>query len=271
MSKVFYDLTGPDQWMNYRWVQPPQIVYLVSTLDASGNVNVTPVTLGTCVGVNVSVEAGGPEYHFAFSVRRRDLPDLPATQAYRNLLDTPECTIAFPTAALSEKVPGIAECPVNLEGRVAGAMDVGDYFRLFLVSVVGVSVDSSLVALDEAQPERPGLLNIDPIFEVAIAASEQRPPRMLFAGIARDHWLREPDEIGPRQAWIGSFEGWIDDEVGRGRLGDAERAEILALRSRWESDPDPERNAVVKDRLTRLLAALVRDQEKQTGRSGKLR
>ena len=41
--------------------------------DAKGNVNVTPVTLGTCVGVNVSVEAGGPEYHFAFSVRRRSV------------------------------------------------------------------------------------------------------------------------------------------------------------------------------------------------------
>lgn len=34
---------------NHRWLQPPQIAYLVSTLDRRGNANLTPVTMGTAM------------------------------------------------------------------------------------------------------------------------------------------------------------------------------------------------------------------------------
>ena len=37
MSTAFFDLTQSDQGFNYRWVQPPQVAYLVCTLDEWGN------------------------------------------------------------------------------------------------------------------------------------------------------------------------------------------------------------------------------------------
>ena len=57
MPKTFFDLMKSDDGFNYRWIQPPQIAYLVSTIDEFGNNNVTPVTLGTCVGVNSNPNA----------------------------------------------------------------------------------------------------------------------------------------------------------------------------------------------------------------------
>ena len=38
--------------LHHRFIQPPQIAYFVSTVDKLGNVNVTPVTMGTCIGHN---------------------------------------------------------------------------------------------------------------------------------------------------------------------------------------------------------------------------
>ena len=38
--------------LHHRFIQPPQVAYFVSTVDSFGNVNVTPVTMGTCIGHN---------------------------------------------------------------------------------------------------------------------------------------------------------------------------------------------------------------------------
>lgn len=38
--------------LHHRFIQPPQIAYFVTTCDRYGNMNTTPVTMGTCIAHN---------------------------------------------------------------------------------------------------------------------------------------------------------------------------------------------------------------------------
>lgn len=286
MSRIFYDLVRPETGMNYRWVQPPQIVYLVSTVDQYGNVNVTPVSLGTCVGVNSLPDPVESNYFFAFSVGNVDLPNLPARDAYHNLETIPECVISYPGSDLLERIwvsalplpkginemdiagftplpsrkvrpPGIQECPVNMEAVVKSSCQVGAHFRLYICQVMSVSVIAELVAQDKTTTEHVGVLSIDPLFEIAIAALENRPPRLYFGKIDRKRLFRTPDDIGSSHTWVGTFEAWIENEVERGKISQKQMKEILTLNRQWQANPDPEVNHEVKMRLTRRLKEIV--------------
>ena len=286
MSRVFYDLMGSKTSMNYRWVQPPQIAYLVTTVDQHGNINVTPVTLGTCVGVNSLPDPVESNYYFAFAVGNVDLLNLPARDAYYNLETVPECVISYSRSDLLEKIwvaaiplpkginemdiagltplpsrkvrpPGIQECPVNMEAVVKSSCQVGAHFKLYVCQVMGVSVDAELVAKDEASAKHVGVLNIDPLFEVAISALEDRPPRLYFAKMNMNRLYRTPDDIGSSRCWVGTFEAWMEDEVERGKINREQLEEILALNRQWQANPDPETNREVKLKLTQSLTKIV--------------
>lgn len=79
--------------MNLRWVQPPQIAYLVTTMDKYGNTNVTPVTKGTSFG---------PPFYYAFALSNLLVPDWPSgddkpnvKHGYYNLKDVRECVFSY--------------------------------------------------------------------------------------------------------------------------------------------------------------------------------
>ena len=74
MKHLFYDiekngLVDPiaKSPLNTRFIEPPIITYFVTTIDTYGNINVTPVSLGTHMGFNPSKEGGRVGY-FSFSL-----------------------------------------------------------------------------------------------------------------------------------------------------------------------------------------------------------
>jgi flavin reductase (DIM6/NTAB) family NADH-FMN oxidoreductase RutF len=285
MADVFYDLTRPDSGMNYRWVQPPQIAYFVTTVDRLGNVNTTPATLGTCVSVDMEPSSCG-NYYFTFSLGRSNLPNLPLRHGLVNLEKTPECVISFigshlvreaqvtclpVPAGISEmeaagltplpsrhvRPPGIRECGINLEARVEQKFNIGRYYRHYMCRIVGATIDEDLVKRDRTGSLHAGILEIDPMLELTILGSESSPPRLYFIGLDRDSVRRMPDAFGSSRVWVGSFEDWMEDEEARGKLSAEERRKILALHAEWKSNPDPNANADVKRKLTEWLRSLV--------------
>jgi flavin reductase (DIM6/NTAB) family NADH-FMN oxidoreductase RutF len=134
------EMSAHRDW-NQRWVQPPQIAYLVSTEDKAGNANLTPVTMGTAMA------SPGYGWWYSFAVfNERD--------ACRNLLEVPECVISYygpdltyeswiaalpiprgisefdvarlsPLRSQKVKPSGVQECPVNLEMKVHFSQRLG--------------------------------------------------------------------------------------------------------------------------------------------------
>lgn len=285
MSEIFFDLTKPGYKMNYRWVQPPQIAYFVTTIDSAGNVNSTPVTLGTCVSVDMELESCGNMY-FTFALGCTDLPHVPARQACQNLSEVPQCVISYigshlfresqvaclplpkgvseiDVAGLTElpshhvRPPGIVEAGVNLEAEVVSTCPIGDYYRLYVCKLAGVSVDEKLVAQDNQSELHAGILALDPLFELTVFPLPGRPPRLYYIQLDKSSVRRMPDDFGPSRTWVGKFEDWIDDELARGRLKTEERERILALHREWEANPDPDTNREGKALLTKALKDLV--------------
>ena len=285
-QKTYFDLMVSDAGFNYRWIQPPQIAYLVSTMDENGNNNLTPVTLGTCVGVNSLSDPVESNYYFAFSVGSASVPDIPVRNAFHNLKVNPECVIAYPGADLLEKIwitglplpegieevhvaqlhplqskqvkpTGVAECPVNIEARVVNACKVGDHYHLFICQALGVSVNADLIEKDNQNPLHYGVLEFDPLFEVAIASREGRPPRLYFGKIDRDNLIRTSDDIGSSKKWMGTFEEWVEDTYERGIINLYEKEDILILHDKWKKHPDPVQNADIKKRLTESINKMI--------------
>ena len=286
MHTRYFDLMSSDAGFNYRWVQPPQVTYLVCTLDAHGNHNITPVTLGTCVGVNSLSNPEQSNYYYAFSVGSVDIPNIPARQAFHNLETLPECVISYPGSNLMERIwvtalpfpagieemdvaglkplpsnavepHGIAECPINMEAKIQSSCPVGDHFRLFICQIVGVSVHEALVAQDDQNPLRFGMLAIDPLLETTIVIEGKNPPRLYFGKIDREHLIRTPDDMGSSKKWIGTFEEWIQDEFQRGKIDASERKRIVELFQIWKACPDPRTNGSVKKELAGMLREMV--------------
>lgn len=285
MKTTYYDLTQPDSGMNYRWIQPPQIAYFVTTVDAQGNVNSTPVTLGTCVSVDMDPAATG-NFYFTFALGNAHLEHVPARHGFHNLEEVPECVISYigahlltesqavclplppgiseiDAAGLTElpsrhvRPPGIAECLVNIEARVVSSTPIGQYYQLYVCQAVGVSVRGDLVELDNQSHLHAGALALDPLYEVTVLGETDRPPRLYYIKLDPDSVVRMPDHFGPQRTWVGSFENWLEDEVGLGRLTDEGRLSLLELNRRWQANPDPQANAPVKAELTQKLRELV--------------
>lgn len=281
---TFFDLEASPNGTNVRWVQPPQVTYFVTTSDRLGNLNTTPVTMGTCVG---------PLTHFAFSLSNLhkdgfyegDRQDL--KHAYLNLKEVPECVISYLghdlvreswiaglplprgiselevaglTPLPSQKVRpcGIRECAVNLEARVTDTVLMKPYHTLYVCEIVGVSVAAELARSDPKDHQGLGMLAIDPIFEVQITEGESGNTRLYYMRMDPATLEKTPEDFGTLgKGWIGTYERWLGDEQTRGKINAAEKQELLDLRRAWEQSRDPLANAALKAELTRRLRQLV--------------
>ena len=288
MGFIHYDLEGEkSSGINHRWVQPPQVSYFVTTVDSYGNVNVTPVTMGTSFG---------PPFYYVFCLSNLFVPNWDdeykpgIKQGYMNLKETPECVISYYghdlvreswiagmpipkginemevaglTPLPSRKVapPGIAECPVNMECRVIHTLKVGSRWTLYTCAIVGVSVDERFVERDRPEFGSMGVLGIDPVFEVKIAKGdtpETSAMRLYYNRMSLDTIERCPEDVGCEDDWIGSFDQWLVDEQKRGKITEDERTILLDLDARWAMDRNPETNGPVRQELTARLRHLVR-------------
>jgi flavin reductase (DIM6/NTAB) family NADH-FMN oxidoreductase RutF len=287
MEFIHYDLEGEKHsGINHRWVQPPQIAYFVTTVDRFGNVNVTPVTMGTSFA---------PPHYYVFCLSNLFVPDWDGEykpgikQGYMNLKEVPECVISYyghdlvreswivgmpipkginemDVASLtplpSQKVapPGIAECPVNMECRIIATQKVGSRWTLYTCAIVGVSVSADFVARDKTEFGSMGVLGIDPVFEVKIAKGdtpETSGMRLYYNRMDFSRIERCPEDVGCENDWIGSFDQWLQDEQKRGKLTEEERLALLDLDARWAKDRNPATNGAVKLELTARLKKLV--------------
>jgi flavin reductase (DIM6/NTAB) family NADH-FMN oxidoreductase RutF len=273
-SMNIYDRTG----FNYRWIQPPQIAYFVSSMDKYGNTNVTPVTMGTAM--YSPPPYSGYYYNFMlFNDRHatsnlRIFPEcvisyIPSTllkESWISALPIPkginEAEIAQLTPLPSKRVKpfGLKECPVNLEAKVTNQLRLAPGGTMFVCKIVGVSVNEDFLEQDKKSAEPTGVLLIDPLFEVLIASrGEEFPSRMYYGKINRDEMYRVPDDLGGEKKWLSSvtFDRWLEAERNRGRINDQERAELLQLNKKWQENRNPAENRDIKEKLTELLNEIV--------------
>lgn len=273
---TYIDLEKPEGRGATRWVQPPQVVYFVTTIDGKGNTNSTPVTMGTCVG---------PTRHYAFALSQ--LPGLGPKQARANLAENPECVISYvgydllreswiagmpipqgiseldvtgltPLPSRKVKPCGIQECAVNLECKVVTTVAMPPHHILYVCDVVGAQVNAEVAARDKPDWGGMGVLAIDPVLEVLVGPGESGNCRLYYARMDMESVEKGPEDIGCQgNTWIGTFEQWIAGEQARGKLTDVQRDEVMALREQWEANPDPVANAQVKARLTAWLKRIA--------------
>ena len=281
-----YKLDGENiKGAHHRYIQPPQAAYFVTTVDNAGNMNTTPVTMGS--------QIGGRFFSFSLSnlfVDEWDQEKYPyrdgVKQGYCNLLEVPECVISFfgypllreswiagmpipkgiseidvmgLTPLLSEQVKpcGIAECPINLEARVLHSHKLGKSWMNYICEVIQVTVHKEL---DEKNRSGPlagyGMLIIDPLFEVLTGKGSSPQTdnfRLVYGRLDLSKIERCPEDVGCRDFWIGSFEQWIEDEQKRGKLTAGEMDRIFKLEADWAKKRDPISNSMVKSELTELL------------------
>ena len=277
--------------LHHRFIQPPQIAYFVTTCDRYGNMNTTPVTMGTCIAHNFfSFTLSNLHTNEAqWDLDKNDWQD-GIKQGYANLREVPECVISYyghdmipeswiagcpvpkgiseidvmgctPLPSQHVKPVGIRECPINLEAKVLHVHKLGKRWVNFIVEIVGATVHKSLVDENEkGKLAGYGMLAIDPVFEVMIASGntpETQNYRLYYDRLDFDKIERCPENIGYDADWIGTFEGWIHDEVGHGHITQAEEQRALELKKLWEKDRNPVTNAAVKQELTALLRKAV--------------
>ncbi len=301
MATVKYDFEDMNLDINYRWLQPPQIAYFVTTRDKRGNVNATPVTLGTLVAASLPRNGKPAEFFFTFALGSTDLHDpgneIESRHAFHNLEETGECVISYIGAELafastvaglpvprsiseidvagltelpSLKVgpPGISECPVNMEAVIRSSQPLGSYYRLYLAEIVAAQIDEKFVKEDDGI----GVLAIDPLFEALIDRSDEPDGniRLSYARIDSDSLTRMGVGLGCREDWIGTFPKWIEGEVARGKISREEGESILETGRLWKANPDPIGNSLIKKQLTEMLRRLCTRKEEGTshGKTG---
>ena len=290
MKAKYYDLDDLKCDINYRWIQPPQAAYFVTTEDSLGNENVTPVTLGTCVGANLPREGRPSEYYFTFSLGCFDIKDegnkYDKRHGYLNLEEVPECVISYigkdlieqstftglpvprgiseiHTSGLtplpSKKVspPGIAECPVNMEAKVIFKHKLGTYYMHYICKIEAVHVHEDYIKRDHDLNNGVGVLAIDPLFEVSIRRGNTDNLRLYYGQIDRERIQRTSDDVGCLGDWIGDFDKWMDDEVSRGRITRAAAEKALSLNNEWQKNRDPNKNGKIKEELTKIITRIV--------------
>lgn len=209
VKHIYYDIENNgltskenDMKWNYRFIEPPIVVYYVTTTDQYGNINVAPVSLGTHMGFGEG-NGGGRVGYYTFSLvhtetGRGNDADTAWTTAPRdssfNLDANGECVISYCTKRQmkemriagcpiptgidegeiagfsyfkSEKVnpPCIADCPVNMEAKIVFSKVFGDV-KLYVCKVVALHVDEYYDKLDKETAGHPGLILTDPIFEI---------------------------------------------------------------------------------------------------------
>lgn len=272
-----------------RWIQPPQVAYFVSTVDSYGNVNVTPVTMGTCIAnryfsftlSNLHVKEWDQDYN--------DFQD-GVKQGYCNFRENPECVISYfgydllreswiaampipkgiseidvmgltPLPSKIVKPCGIQECPINLEARVLHTHKLGGKWVHYVCEVVHVAVHKDLVEKNNTGPYKGyGLMLIDPLLEVYIGKGgtpDADNVRLVYDRLDFNKIERCPEDVGCKNSWIGGFKEWINDEYARGKLTQDEVGRIFYLAEQWSVDRDPVQNGAVKAELTSLIKKAV--------------
>lgn len=292
MEFVRYDCTdGQLNGLHHRFIQPPQIAYLVTTCDRYGNMNTTPVTMGTCIAHNFfsftlsNLHTEANEWDLDKNGWRDGIK-----QGYANLREVPECVISFfghellreswiagcpvpkgiseidvmgctPLPSEHVRPCGIAECPINLEAKVLHVHKLGARWTHFVCEIVGGAVHRELVEANEHGPLAGyGMLAIDPVFEVKIASGgtpDTSAYRLYYDRLDVSRIERCPEDVGYDADWIGTFAQWMQDEVKHGHITREEEARALALKEKWDLDRDPVRNAQVRAELTALLRKAV--------------
>ncbi len=277
--------------LHHRFIQPPQIAYFVTTCDRFGNMNTTPVTMGSQIGHNF--------FSFTLSNLHTDADEWDLSengwkdgikQGYANLREVPECVISYfgsnmireswiagcpvpkgiseidvmgctPLSSRKVRPCGIAECPINLEAKVLYSHKLGARWTNYICEIVGASVHKSLVEENEhGALAGYGVLAIDPVFEVRTGAGttpETAACRLYYDRLDITKIERCPEDVGCDEDWIGSCEMWLKSEVRHGHITEEERLRALDLKRLWEVNRDPESNGEVRKELTALLRKAV--------------
>lgn len=292
MEFVHYSLEdGNLNGLHHRFIQPPQVAYLVTTTDRYGNMNTTPVTMGTCIAHNFfsftlsNLHVGRDEWDLDKNPWRDGIK-----QGYANLREIKECVISYfghdmvreswiagcpvpkgiseidvmgctPLSSQVVRPCGIAECPVNLEARVLYTHTLGDRWTHYVCEIVYATVHKDLVEKNEHGPLAGyGVMNIDPVFEVMIASgntANTRSYRLYYDRLDPEKIERCPEDIGYDRDWIGTFDEWMGSEVDHGHITREEAARAAELKALWDMNRDPAENAAVRQELTELLRKAV--------------
>lgn len=289
MASKFFDFDSLSCDVNYRFLQPPQIAYFVTTIDKYGNENVTPVTLGTLVAAQLPRGNKPSEYYFTFSLGCTDLRDegnvTEKRHGFKNLNEVKECVISYIgydlmyestvtglpiprgiseidvaglTKLPSKKVKpcGIKECAVNMEAVIESSTRIGTYYELYVCKIVGISVDEEYIKSDDRGY---GIYQIDPLFEIYIGREKEDDDARLYYGRMDPEKIHITDYgIGCKGDWIGTFDKWMRSEIIRGRITQEEYQEIIKLNKKWQDNRDPEGNKDVKKELTDRLARICK-------------
>ena len=293
MKKKNFDLTEVNgDTMNYRWLQPPQIAYFVSTVDEFGNSNLTPVTLGTLNCAAYSRNGNPGSYFFSFSLGAKDLYNdndiILHRQGLENLNKTKQCVISYvPYSLMTESIISclpiphgisefdvagltpiksskvkpfsIKECPVNMECEVVQTFSMDGFYNFYICRVIAVSVDEEYIENDEMNGGR-GIFAADPVFEVQIDKIENGASRLCYGRLDPTKLHFTGEDFGCLKDWIGTFDQWISDEHERGKITHDEKVRILDLNEKWLRNRDGETNSEVKAELTSALKKIVSKQ-----------
>lgn len=267
---------------NYRYIQPPQIAYFVTTQDEFNNTNVTPVTLGTTNAATMPKNGRPAEFYLSFSmgtkVQNEEGNYNHPRDGYINLLQSDECVVSFIPKTLMDHsivanmpyprgiseldmmglheypstnitVPSIKECPINIECKIEHRIQLGEYYMLFVAKVVGLSIDEELLQKDI---DGLGVIHINPVFEVNIAKQKSNNNRLVFGELSNSYYV-PMDEFGSTTDWVGSFQNFIDSEYKKDHLSKDERDEIYQLTAEFKKDRS---NKNIKNQLTILMSKL---------------
>ncbi len=256
---------------SHRLVQPPIVCYFVTTVDAHGNVNCAPISMGNAIWGG----SPNPAWFFVIGV-------LNNRQTARNLKLNGECVVSYYSFSLMQQshiaglpipegiseidvagltpVPstrvrpcGIAECPSNVECRVVHEYAAAGT-TIFVMKVLAVNVSEEIYRSDREHPYQPGMVMADLLYEVSLNG---KPERINYMRMNLETIYRPGEDLGDNDLWTGTFDPWLRSEVGRGRITGEERAAMLDLEETWRENPDPEANKAVKQELTRMLADMV--------------
>lgn len=283
--KTFFDVKNDENCLfNYRYIQPPQIAYFVTTKDEYGNVNSTPVTLGTCNAATFPKDGNLGEFYLTFSMgtkaQNEEGNENHPRDGYINLLRDDEVVISyigkkllnsalianqpFPHgiseldvaglktfSSTNISVPSIVECPINIECKVTQRIALGNYYMLFVAKVVGISVDQELQQKDV---DGYGVLHIDPVFELNINQRKSKNNRLHFGYIDRSRIDVPGDDLGSEVDWVGTYENFLNSEVKRGKISEMEKKKIQDLSEEFKWNRS---NKILKNELTTLLKKAV--------------
>ncbi len=272
MGRLFY---GVDELLGqptFPGVQDPRLVYfhfrparpanlLVTRDPDSGELNLAAGTFGPltdrpytiCLHLHSSphsalgLSAVGAEC--VVGLPGRDLIRetwIPALPLPRGIFEAEVAELSLlPSRVVS--VPGIVECPVNLECVVELVRDLYGRAKAVFLRIVAASIDEEMLALDRA-----GQIGHYPTYEVDDATN------VWGGSIERlgvnGELLECPGfPAGAKRGFNSDMSAWVADLREEGYLSEAE----LATLSGWieELSSTAGRNQALRDRITRALAS----------------